>query len=86
VATNVFTEPVYITSRNVNDWRYRGELDGITTAFYEIEFTGTDDQVHAADDLGEVKWFAFEDMKREDMEGEHVHLFDALMTFNDKKR
>ncbi len=77
-ASGVFTDPKYITSRNVNDWRYRGEIDGITTSFYEIEFVGTDDQLRASDDLAQIKWFDLSELSKDDMEGEHVFLLDAL--------
>ena len=67
----VFEKPCYVSSRNVNDWRYKGEVDGITTLFYMVNFIGTEDQIKAGDDLCDTKWFCLEDIKPEEIEGEH---------------
>lgn len=76
--TTVLTEPFYIGSLNINDWRYEDEIDGITTLFYGIEFTGTDDQIEANDDIAESQWFELEALVEDVMEGEHKKLLAIL--------
>jgi bifunctional NMN adenylyltransferase/nudix hydrolase len=77
----VLTYPTYIGSRRINDWRYRGEIDGITTLFYQVEFIGGDDNILAGDDLGETKWFTLQEITEDMLEGEHVHLFRMLQKY-----
>lgn len=51
------TDPIYIGSTRVDDWRYRNEQDKIlTTLFAATPMFGA---VKAADDLAEVRWFDF---------------------------
>ena len=51
---------VYVCSSTVNDWRYAEEKHGITTVCFKTnKFKGTP---KAGDDIGEVKWFKFEDL------------------------
>tara|TARA_R110000796_G_scaffold162503_2_gene279283 strand:- start:2042 stop:3076 length:1035 start_codon:yes stop_codon:yes gene_type:complete len=45
----------YILSQKVDDWRYRGESDGIMTTLFLGRFGHG--QVKATDDVAEVKWF-----------------------------
>ena len=78
---NVFTFPRYITSRNVGDWRYRGEKDGITTLFYQVTFTGTEDQIMAGDDLCDSAWLTLDEVRKQGIEGEHIYLLDSLEGF-----
>jgi hypothetical protein len=77
----VFDAPQYICSRNVNDWRYKGELDGITTLFYLINFTGDESLIEANDDLAETAWFELSQLCQADIEGEHIFLFQALCEY-----
>jgi bifunctional NMN adenylyltransferase/nudix hydrolase len=79
--STVFTKPIYIASRRVNDWRYRGEKDAITTLFYQIEYTGHENFISASDDLADTKWFDLSELNREDVEGEHKFLYDELVAF-----
>ena len=79
--STVFTFPRYITSRNVGDWRYRGEKDGITTLFYQVTFTGTEDQIMAGDDLCDAAWLTLPEVRKQGIEGEHIYLLDALDDF-----
>lgn len=75
---DVFDYPQYICSRNVNDWRYRGEIDGITTLFFLLNFHGTDDQIKAGDDLCDTAWLTIAEVRKQGIEGEHCYLLDAL--------
>jgi bifunctional NMN adenylyltransferase/nudix hydrolase len=73
------TAPEYIGSRNVNDWRYTGERDGITTTFFETTFFGNSDQIKAGDDIGEVQWFNVSALSSCMMEGEHSILLELFL-------
>ena len=81
----VMREPEYIGSLNINDWRYVDEIDGITTLFYAIEFTGTDDQIEANDDIAESQWFAVDQLTEDIMEGEHKKLLALMFQVAEKK-
>ena len=77
----VFDMPRYITSRNVGDWRYKGEADGITTVFYQVNFHGTEDQIKAGDDLCDAAWLTLAEIRQQGIEGEHIYLLDSLEGF-----
>lgn len=77
----VFDYPKYICSRNVNDWRYRGEVDGITTFFYLLNFHGTANQIKAGDDLCDTAWLTIAEVRKQGIEGEHCFLLDALVDY-----
>lgn len=76
----LFTLPQYVASFNVNDWRYAGDPWGIVTLLFKTTFTGTPDQIKAADDLEEVKWFPVKAIFADSfpIETEHVPLLNAL--------
>ena len=81
----VFTYPEYIGSRNIDDWRYKKEIDGITTLFYAVKFIGTDDQIKAGDDLDQAQWFELSKVRSEEMEGEHVHLLALAQAYEEMR-
>jgi bifunctional NMN adenylyltransferase/nudix hydrolase len=81
----VFEKPCYVSSRNVNDWRYKDEVDGITTLFYVTTFMGTEDQIKAGDDLCDTKWFCLEDINQEEIEGEHIYLYQDLCEYEKQR-
>jgi NUDIX domain len=83
---DVFERPHYISSRNVKDWRYKGEPDGITTLFFQLNFIGTEDQIKAGDDLCDAQWFCLEDMNPETIEGEHIYLYEDLCKYEDARK
>lgn len=82
----VFSAPKYICSRNVNDWRYAGEVDGITTAFYIVNFVGTLDQIKAGDDIAETAWRELSELDPSHMEGEHSFLLGELHAYAGSSR
>jgi len=49
------TDPIFITSRLVPDWRYANEDDQIKTLLFKA--TAMSGQAKANDDLAEVRWF-----------------------------
>lgn len=51
------SDPIYIGSCLINDWRYRGEVDKIKTMFFKCKVVFGRPQ--ADDDIAEVRWFNF---------------------------
>jgi len=51
------TDPEYICSQKINDWRYRGERDVIKTLFFKARMQSG--ILKAGDDIREVRWFDF---------------------------
>ncbi len=71
------SEPQYVCSRKVEDWRYRGEADrAIMTTFFMAKKIFGGEQ--PKDDIEEVKWFNLEDLKVGELVKEHNHLLEAL--------
>jgi bifunctional NMN adenylyltransferase/nudix hydrolase len=76
---NTLMFPEYIGSKNVDDWRYKGEIDGINTLFYQVTFIGEDDDIKAGDDLAEAEWFELTRIDPPILEGEHLNLYNMLL-------
>jgi len=53
-------EMKYITSMPIDDWRYRGEEDGIVTTFFEAAYIYGPPK--ADDDIVELRWFDIGDL------------------------
>jgi len=54
------SDPKYIGSTNVDDWRYKDEVDGVMTCIFKCKFvfgTPTPD-----DDICEAKWISIKDL------------------------
>lgn len=49
----------YISSRKIDDWRYRKEIDSITTTFFVCTYLYG--SIKPADDIEEARWFNIED-------------------------
>jgi bifunctional NMN adenylyltransferase/nudix hydrolase len=74
------TTPVYISTRKVDDWRYRGEQDKIFTTFYKVNRVYGNPQPD--DDIAELKWFTLEDFIKNSVElvvPEHQGLCEDLI-------
>jgi len=68
----------YIGSKSIEDWRYKGIADNITTTLFTCEVLfGTP---IAQDDIAEVKWFDLDKIKPEELMAEHVSLFEMFVT------
>jgi bifunctional NMN adenylyltransferase/nudix hydrolase len=65
----------YVGSFPVDDWRYRNETDGITTAFFTTVYVSG--PIKAADDLDEVAWQPL-DFDASGIVHEHQPLWAAL--------
>lgn len=70
-----FTSPSYVGSTNINDWRYAGDEDGITTVLFEVEFFGDLTKIQAGDDLEEVLWFDIDCVSPKILVAEHIKLW-----------
>jgi ADP-ribose pyrophosphatase YjhB (NUDIX family) len=77
-----FGTPKYLSSQNVDDWRYEGETDGITTVFYLVDFIGTANDIKAGDDLAATAWFELANLKPADIETEHIGLYKRLLMYD----
>lgn len=68
------TDPKYVASFSVDDWRYRNEEDGIKTLLFTADrLSGAP---RAADDLAEVRWF---DLRELDIEKDVIDNHRALV-------
>jgi bifunctional NMN adenylyltransferase/nudix hydrolase len=70
------SDPVYVGSAPVDDWRYRRELDSITTVLFEARRVfgkPTPD-----DDIAELRWFTAATIRDGDLVANHVVLLDML--------
>jgi bifunctional NMN adenylyltransferase/nudix hydrolase len=71
------TDPQYVCSYRVDDWRYRRERDGIVTILFEAKLMfGTPTP---NDDIEELRWFKLEDIEQGMLVEEHWPLFERLM-------
>lgn len=66
----------YLSSHNIDDWRFRGEADKIRTTFFLGRYMYG--APIAADDIHEVRWFGYSELKPELFVPEHRVLFMAL--------
>jgi len=73
----------YIGSHNVNDWRYRNELDQIITSlFLTSHLWGP---LQPGDDLNEVKWFDLKDFDMNTLVEGHRPLMEMILTHLEKE-
>lgn len=76
------TDPEYVSSSPINDWRYRTEVDKITTILFRCR--AQFGKAEGGDDLPTVKWFKVADLDVErDVAENHRHLLRALGVNND---
>lgn len=72
----------YVGSTQIDDWRLRREQDKIVTTLFEAKYVFG--KPTASDDIEELRWFAFDKLRREDLVDEHWPLLDMLV--NAKKK
>ena len=77
------SDPVYVGSLRVDDWRYRSESDKIITMLFVAEHVyGTP---KPSDDISELSWENIDKLVPErDLVPEHVRLFELLKARLDK--
>ena len=68
----------YKGSFPIDDWRYRGERDKITTTLFIA--TIADGKPQPDDDIHELKWFDFTEDLLDEVVPNHVVLVDALLS------
>lgn len=70
------TDPEYVGSHQVDDWRYRSEKDKITTILFQAKkFSG---RPEPDDDIEELKWFQFDTLTDEQVVPTHRPLLQML--------
>lgn len=73
------TDPEYIGSFKIDDWRYRGERDKIKTLLFRAKRQFGEPK--AGDDLDEVKWFDVNDLNLTQIMPNHRILLEAVVDF-----
>lgn len=77
------TDPIYIGSFKIDDWRYKSEESKIKTLFFVAKyFSG---RPEADDDICEVKWFTINQLKPENIVKEHRELLNKFLNVNVKE-
>lgn len=71
------TDPAYIGSFIIDDWRYRNEPDKIKTLLFKAKMLHG--PVKADDDLAEVKWFDVDNIDLYDVMTNHRELLQAVL-------
>jgi|SRR5579862_5227575 len=66
----------YLGSAFIEDWRFRSEQNKVKTILFVGEYVGGTPE--ADDDIAEVQWFAFGDLKEELFMPEHRVLYQML--------
>lgn len=77
----------YVCSMNIQDWRYRGEKDGIRTILFATKYIFGG--VTPGDDIDDAAWFEIETLKKnnlEDVVPGHRQIFEKLLTWLDKNK
>jgi bifunctional NMN adenylyltransferase/nudix hydrolase len=78
--TNIsITDPRYVASLAVDDWRYRNEVDQIMTTLYAAHYLSG--AVRPGDDIAEAKWFALDTLTKADIVETHWPLLERLQTY-----
>lgn len=71
------SDPVYLGSLKVDDWRYRSEPDKIITGFYLAEYVAG--AIEPKDDVCELRWVKLDDVEpAKDVVPEHQPLLEFL--------
>ena len=66
----------YITSCQINDWRFRGEDDKLMTTLFTCKYLWG--SIQPSDDISELKWFDISELKSEMFMAEHQKLFSIF--------
>lgn len=71
-------DPVYVTSRKIEDWRYKSERDCIKTALFVAPYLFGAPK--AADDISAVRWVKFKDFNyKSELVPEHILLWERFL-------
>lgn len=77
------SDPEYITSAQIDDWRYRGETDKILTMLFVTKVIYGSPT--PADDVDFAKWFPITDNIRGSVVAEHQPLIDAVLHWRSRR-
>lgn len=72
------TDPQYVGSLVVDDWRYRNERDKIKTTLWKARFQSGRPAPQDTGEIAEVRWFNLEELRENDIHPTHRPLL-ALM-------
>ena len=75
-------EPIYIGSTLIKDWRYEHEQDKVKTAMFVCQYIFGAPQ--ASDDVADVRWVKFDDLKDTMIVEEHRPLLGLLVKYLNK--
>lgn len=76
-------EAVYLKSFLINDWRYKSEVNKITSAlFITNRWEGTPEP---GDDIAELRWFPFNKNLLDSVVKEHIDMFEYLLIYVNRK-
>ena len=70
------TDPEYVGSCLIDDWRYRGEVDCIRTALFQCKILSG--RPAPNDDIHELRWFDVARLSGQDLVDEHLPLLVML--------
>jgi bifunctional NMN adenylyltransferase/nudix hydrolase len=73
------TDPIYVGSAKIPDWRYRSEESAIKTLLFKAKYQFG--KAEASDDIAEIKWFRFDELTEDDIVVEHHALFNMIKKF-----
>lgn len=76
-------EPVYLGSLQIDDWRYRGEVDTIMTSVFF--FTYMFGPIDAGDDLHEVRWVPLAELNPSDLVSFHQPILEMFKAHLEKE-
>jgi bifunctional NMN adenylyltransferase/nudix hydrolase len=71
------SNPTYITSLKVDDWRYRKSKNKIITTLFRFDFIYG--RPNANDDIEEIRWVKLNDISLNDIVPEHRELMNRLL-------
>lgn len=82
------TNPVYIGSFKIDDWRYKDGIDCIKSILFLMDAPNISESAEVADDLkgGKCAWFNLNDLEEMNIEKEHVILFRTLKEYKNKQK
>jgi bifunctional NMN adenylyltransferase/nudix hydrolase len=67
----------YISTCQIQDWRFRGEEDKLMTTLFTCQYSSG--SISPSDDLQELKWFDISELKEEDFMTEHKKLLELFL-------
>lgn len=71
------TDPIYICSRQIKDWRYQNEGDKVYTTFFVAKYQFG--SIMPGDDIDKCKWFPLDETTLQYLAAEHEFLYQQLI-------